>query len=153
VSRITPFLWFDDNAHEAVEFYLTVFANSERMTAYNPDDGPPMTISFVLDGQEFVALNGGPHYKLTPAVSFVVSCDGQEEVDYYWERLLSGGGEPSQCGWLTDQFGLSWQVVPTALHDYLGGSDPEGAQRAMQAMMGMVKLSVPDLAAAHNGTA
>jgi predicted 3-demethylubiquinone-9 3-methyltransferase (glyoxalase superfamily) len=151
MSRITPFLWFNDNAEQAVDFYLSVFANSSRMRQLDAEPGSTMTIGFELDGQEFVALNGGPHFTFTPAVSFVVHCDTQDEVDYYWDRLLAGG-EPSQCGWLTDQFGLSWQVVPRCLPDYLMGSDPEGAHRAMQAMMGMVKLSIPELAAAYHGS-
>jgi predicted 3-demethylubiquinone-9 3-methyltransferase (glyoxalase superfamily) len=148
MSRITPFLWFDKNAQEAVEFYLTVFADSKRMRQLDSEPGSTMTIGFELDGQEFVALNGGPHFAFTPAISFVVNCDTQDEVDYYWDRLIEGGA-PSQCGWLTDQFGLSWQIVPRCLPDYLMGPDPQGAQRAMQAMMTMVKLSIPELEAAY----
>jgi predicted 3-demethylubiquinone-9 3-methyltransferase (glyoxalase superfamily) len=152
MSLITPFLWFNDNASEAVDFYLSVFANSSRMRQLEPEEGAVMTVAFELDGQEFVALNGGPHFTFTPAVSFVVNCDTQDEVDLYWDRLVDGGA-PSQCGWLTDRFGLSWQIVPRCLPDYLAGPDPAGAQRAMQAMMGMVKLSIPDLEAAYNGVA
>jgi predicted 3-demethylubiquinone-9 3-methyltransferase (glyoxalase superfamily) len=152
MSRITPFLWFNDDAADAVDFYLSVFANSTRFRQLDAESGSTMTIAFELDGQEFIALNGGPHFAFTPAVSFVVHCDTQDEVDYYWDRLVDGGA-PSQCGWLTDRFGLSWQIVPRCLPDFLTGADPEGAQRAMQAMMGMVKLSIPDLEAAYLGTA
>ena len=151
MPRITPFLWFNDNAEEAVDFYLAVFANSTRMRQLKTGEAPAMTVGFQLDGQEFIALNGGPHFSFTPAVSFVVNCDTQEEVDFYWDRLIDGGA-PSQCGWLTDRFGLSWQIVPRCLPDFLAGPDQEGAQRAMQAMMGMIKLSIPQLEAAYNGT-
>ncbi len=152
MTRITPFLWFDDNADEAVDFYVSVFADSGRMQPVAAEPGTTMTVGFVLDGQEFIALNGGPHFSFTPAVSFVVHCDSQDEVDYYWDRLLDGGA-PSQCGWLTDRFGLSWQIVPRCLSDFIAGPDADGAKRAMEAMMGMIKLSIPDLEAAYRGTA
>ena len=146
-SRITPFLWFDSNAEEAVDFYLSIFKNSRRLTELrNPGDAPGpkggvLVVSFELDGLKFSALNGGPMFKFTEAVSFVVRCDSQEEVDYYWSKLTAGGSE-SQCGWLKDKFGLSWQIVPARL--------PELIQhpKAMQAMMGMKKLVIAELEAA-----
>src|SRR5437762_7072032 len=119
MQKITPFLWFDNQAEEATKFYVSVFKNSKikAMTHYTGEEpsgqkGSVMTVSFELDGQEFVALNGGPQFKFTAAVSFVVDCETQEEIDYYWEKLTAGGGEEVQCGWLTDKYGLSWQVVP-----------------------------------------
>jgi predicted 3-demethylubiquinone-9 3-methyltransferase (glyoxalase superfamily) len=142
--RITPFLWFDSNAQEAVDFYITVFKNSRRLDelrntgdAPGPKDGI-LTIAFELDGQKFTALNGGPHFKFTEAVSFVVRCDSQLEIDYYWSKLTAGGSEV-QCGWLKDKFGLSWQIVPTRLSDYLKHS------KAMQAMLKMKKLDIAEL--------
>ena len=144
IRRITPFLWYDGKALEAAKFYCKIFKDSKIHSA------SPMSVTFQLDGQEFFALNGGPHYKFTPAVSFFVSCKDQQEVDYYWTRLLKGG-EPSRCGWLTDKFGLSWQIVPQALGECLGGKDKIGAQRAMKAMMQMVKLDVKKLKAAYKG--
>ena len=148
--RVTPFLWFDSNAEEAVEFYLTVFKNSRRLDEVrNPDGskgpkGKAMTVAFQLDGQTFTALNGGPMFKFTEAVSFVVRCDSQEEVDYYWSKL-SEGGQEVQCGWLKDKFGLSWQVVPSSLPDLI--KNP----KAMQAMMKMKKLDIAELEKAAQG--
>jgi predicted 3-demethylubiquinone-9 3-methyltransferase (glyoxalase superfamily) len=149
-SRITPFLWFDSNAEEAVAFYLSVFKNSRRLgelrnsgKAPGPKDGI-LTISFELDGQKFTALNGGPAFKFTEAVSFVVRCDSQEEVDYYWERLTAGGSEV-QCGWLKDKFGLSWQIVPARLPELVRNP------KAMQAMMGMKKIDRAELDRAAEG--
>jgi predicted 3-demethylubiquinone-9 3-methyltransferase (glyoxalase superfamily) len=142
--RITPFLWFDSNAEEAVEFYLTVFRNSRRLDELHTSEdihsskAGILTISFELDGQKFTALNGGPMFKFTEAVSFVVRCDSQQEVDYYWEKLLAGGSE-SQCGWLKDKFGLSWQIVPARLPDLI--KHP----KAMQAMLKMKKLDIAEL--------
>ncbi len=142
--RITPFLWFDSNAEEAVEFYLTVFKHSRRLDELrNPDDGDapksrPLTIAFELDGQTFTALNGGPYFKFNEAVSFVVRCDTQQEVDEYWSKLSAGGAE-SQCGWLKDKFGLSWQIVPAQLPDLIR------RPKAMQAMMQMKKLDIAEL--------
>lgn len=142
--RITPFLWFGSNAEEAVEFYLTVFKNSRRLDGlHNSDESSGqkasiLTISFELDGQTFTALNGGPMFKFTEAVSFVVRCDSQEEVDYYWEKL-SAGGSDGQCGWLKDKFGLSWQIVPARLPDLI--KNP----KAMQAMLRMKKLDIAEL--------
>jgi predicted 3-demethylubiquinone-9 3-methyltransferase (glyoxalase superfamily) len=143
--RITPFLWFDSNAEEAVEFYLTVFKNSRRLDQLqSPDNsaapkGNILTIAFELDGQKFTALNGGPMFKFTEAISFTVRCDSQEEVDYYWSKLSGDGGSESQCGWLKDKFGLSWQIVPARAIDLI--KNP----KAMQAMMKMKKLDIAEL--------
>ena len=142
--RITPFLWFDSNAEEAVDFYLTVFPNSRRLDELGKagdrqvPKGGVLTIAFELDGQKFTALNGGPLFKFTEAVSFVVRCDSQQEVDYYWSKLSAGGGEV-QCGWLKDKFGLSWQIVPARLPDLI--KHP----KAMQAMLKMKKLDIAEL--------
>jgi predicted 3-demethylubiquinone-9 3-methyltransferase (glyoxalase superfamily) len=142
--RITPFLWFDANAEEAVEFYVTVFKNSRRLDGVQEaDDGRSpkrsvLTIAFELDGQTFTALNGGPMFKFTEAVSFVVRCDSQEEVDDYWAKLSAGGSE-SQCGWLKDKFGLSWQIVPARLPDLIRHP------KAMQAMLRMKKIDIAEL--------
>lgn len=143
-KRIIPFLWYDGNALEAAKFYCKIFNKSKVLSA------SPMSVTFELDGQTFYALNGGPHYKFTPAVSFFISCKDQKEIDYYWTRLLKGG-EPSRCGWLTHKFGLSWQVVPEALGKCLGGKDKIGSQRTMEAMMHMVKLDVKKLQDAYKG--
>lgn len=142
--RITPFLWFDSNAEEAVDFYISVFKNSRRLDELrNTGDAPGpkggvLTIAFELDGQKFTALNGGPSFKFTEAVSFVVRCDSQQEIDYYWSKLTAGGSEV-QCGWLKDKFGLCWQIVPTHMSDYLKHS------KAMQAMLKMKKLDIAEL--------
>jgi len=147
--RISPFLWFNSNAEEAVDFYLSVFKNSRRVGQLLHDGntpgpkGTPLTIAFDLDGQRFTALNGGPTYTFNPAVSFVIRCDTQDEVDYYWERLTSGGTEV-QCGWLTDKFGVSWQVVPASIGELIK------KPKAMQAMMKMVKLDIAELERAAN---
>jgi predicted 3-demethylubiquinone-9 3-methyltransferase (glyoxalase superfamily) len=142
--RITPFLWFDSNAEEAVNFYMGIFKNSRRLSelrntgdAPGPKDGV-LTIGFELDGQKFTALNGGPHYKFNQAVSFVVLCDNQEEIDHYWSKLTEGGKE-IQCGWLMDKFGLCWQIVPARLGEYLKNS------KGMQAMMSMTKFNIAEL--------
>lgn len=143
--RISPFLWFDSNAEEAVDFYLTIFKNSRELSEFRvPDenagpDGKVLTISFELDGQRFTALNGGPHFRFTEAISFVVRCDDQAEVDYYWSKLTADGGSESQCGWLKDKFGLSWQIVPVRITELLR------SPKAMQAMMKMKKLDIAEL--------
>jgi predicted 3-demethylubiquinone-9 3-methyltransferase (glyoxalase superfamily) len=154
MQKITPFLWFDDKAEEAVRFYTSVFKNSKisGMTRYG-DAGPGpkgtvLTAAFQLDGQEFVALNGGPMYKFSPAISFVVNCETQEEVDHYWDKL-SAGGEKVQCGWLKDKYGVSWQIVPTILTKLLQDKDAEKTKRVMQAMMQMVKLDINGLKRAY----
>ena len=157
MQKITPFLWFDTQAEEAAKFYASVFPNSKTLkTARYGEAGPGpkgsvMTVEFELDGQEFVALNGGPQFKFTEAVSFVVNCDTQEEVDYYWERL-SEGGEKSRCGWLRDKFGLGWQVTPTILGKLLADKDQEKANRVMQTMLKMDKLDIEPLQRAYEGS-
>jgi len=155
-QKITPFLWFDGNAEEAARFYVSVFKNSKIVTTARYGDAGPgpkgsvMTVVFSLDGQEFIGLNGGPHFKFTEAVSFSIDCKTQEEVDYYWDRL-SAGGEPSQCGWLKDRFGLSWQVNPGVLGEMLGDPDPAKAKRVMEAMLKMRKIDIAALKRAYAG--
>ena len=154
-QKITPFLWFDGQAEEAANFYTSIFDNSRifdiaRYGEVGPGEkGSVMTVSFELEGQKFVGLNGGPHYKFTPAISFYISCQTQEEVDYFWDRLLANGGKPSQCGWLMDKFGVSWQVVPDVLIELLQDKDREKAQRVMQAMLQMVKIDIRKLHEAY----
>jgi len=151
--KITPFLWFNDNAEEAMNFYVSIFPNSKVISVSRHGEAGPgkpgsaMVCSFELDGQRFSALNGGPHFKFTEAVSFFVECEDQKEVDHYWDRLLQGGTE-SQCGWLKDKFGLSWQIVPRVLMELNSGPDQAKAARVMQAMFKMKKLIVADLEAA-----
>jgi len=144
--RVTPFLWFDGQAEEAARFYVSVFKKGSKVTS-----ATPMSVSFVLEGQPFLGLNGGPTFKFSEATSFFVDCKDQKEVDYFWNALLAGGGKESQCGWLKDRFGLSWQIVPKALGKCLGGKDRAGAQRAMEAMLKMKKLDVKKLEAAYKG--
>ena len=144
-SSISPFLWFDNNAHEAADFYISIFPNSRKVSELkNPQgaDKPPLVVSFDIDGQRVTAMNGGPHQKLTPAFSFVVSCKDQEEIDRYWSKLTADGGAEVACGWLTDKFGLSWQIVPANISELV--SNPKG----FQAMMGMKKLDIAKLKAA-----
>lgn len=154
-KRITPFLWFDTQAEEAANFYVSIFRNSKlgKIMRYGKNaplpEGTVMTIKFELDGQPFAALNGGPHFKFTEAVSFSIRCDSQEDVDHYWTKLCQGG-EESMCGWLKDKFGLSWQVVPTALIDMLGDSDPAKARRVTEAMLQMKKIDIATLERAYN---
>lgn len=154
MQKITPFLWFDNRAEEAMNFYTSIFKNSKVLTVTRYGDAGPgpkgtvMTASFVLDGQEFVALNGGPEYKFTPAISFVVNCESQQEVDEYWEKLSAGGRE-DQCAWLQDKFGVSWQIVPTVLVKLLSDPDPVKAQRVMAAMMKMKKIDIAALKRAY----
>lgn len=155
MNGISTFLWFDGAAEEAADHYVSIFPNSsiDSVSRQGAEaDGVPapvLMVSFQLDGRPFVALNGGPMFSFTPAISFVVSCEGQAEVDEYWSRLSEGGSE-GQCGWLTDRFGVSWQVVPSALGTFIGGADTAGAARAMQAMLGMRKLVIEDLAKAYH---
>ncbi|SRR6266487_2098241 len=154
MQKITPFLWFDDNAEEAMNFYTSIFKNSKivNVTRYGEagpgPKGTVMTGAFQLEGQEFVALNGGPKFKFTEAVSFVVNCETQEEVDEFWEKL-SEGGEKSVCGWLKDKFGLSWQIVPTVLEEMLQDKDEARSQRVMRAMMEMDKIDIAGLKQAY----
>jgi predicted 3-demethylubiquinone-9 3-methyltransferase (glyoxalase superfamily) len=154
---ITPWLWFDGDAEEAAEFYVSVFPNSKitDLTRYGPGtpmpEGTVMSVSFVLDGRTFVGLNGGPQFPFTEAVSFAIACADQAEADRYWEVLTADGGAESQCGWLKDRFGLSWQVIPTRLGKLLGDPDREKANRAMQAMLKMKKIDVAALQKAFDG--
>ena len=153
-QRITPFLWFDDRAEEAAKFYVSIFPGSRIGATARYDEatakaagrpaGSVMTVAFELDGQDFVALNGGPVFTFTEAISLVVNCETQAEIDHYWSALTAGGGREVQCGWLKDRFGVSWQVVPTLLNELLAG-DPEKAKRAMAALMTMKKISIADL--------
>jgi predicted 3-demethylubiquinone-9 3-methyltransferase (glyoxalase superfamily) len=159
VQKITPFLWFDNQAEEAVNFYTSIFKNSKigKVSRYGEagfefhrkPPGTVMTVDFELNGQAFTALNGGPHFKFTEAVSFVVNCQTQEEVDEYWEKL-SAGGQKSQCGWLKDKFGLSWQIVPSVLVELLQDKDPEKSKRVMNAMLQMSKIDIKTLRQAYD---
>lgn len=142
MQKITPFLWFDGKLEEAVKFYTTVFSNA-RVENLNP-----MSATFVIEGQEFMALNGGPQFKFNEAVSFFIRCETQHEVDYYWQKLTDDGGAEGRCGWLKDKFGLSWQVIPNALGQYLGDRNRAKAERVMQAMLKMKKLDIAALEAA-----
>ena len=158
MHKITPCLWFDDQAEDAAKFYTSVFKNSQILDVARYGEGGPgpegtaMTVSFELDGQEFVALNGGPQFTFDEAISFQVGCQDQDEVDYYW-NALTDGGEESMCGWLKDRFGLSWQIIPTRLPELLGDPDPERAQRATQAMLGMRKIDIAAMEAAADNAA
>ena len=158
IQKITPFLWFDDQAEEAAKFYTSIFRNSKigRIARYSKETaehvgktaGSAMTVEFELDGQQFVGLNGGPMFKFTEAVSFAVQCESQDEVDFFWEKL-SDGGEKSRCGWLEDKFGLSWQVVPTMLIDLM--HDPARGEKAMGAVMEMDKIDIATVRRAVEG--
>ncbi len=156
MQMISPFLWFDTQAEEAAKFYVSVFKNAKMGRIARYPEGTPgkagsvMTVSFELNGQEFVALNGGPHYAITPAISFVVNCEDQGEVDYYWDKLVAGG-KPVQCGWLTDKYGVSWQVVPVQMIDMFADGDTAKTERVAEAMMKMIKLDLPTLQRAYDG--
>jgi predicted 3-demethylubiquinone-9 3-methyltransferase (glyoxalase superfamily) len=157
MQKITPFLWFDTQAEEAAKLYTSIFKNSRiNDIARYGDAGPGpkgsvMTVGFTLDGQHFTALNGGPLFKFNESVSFVVRCQSQDEVDHYWNRLIENGGKPSQCGWLKDKFGLSWQITPDVLIELLQDKDAAKAQRVMQAMMQMSKIDIAALKRAAEG--
>jgi predicted 3-demethylubiquinone-9 3-methyltransferase (glyoxalase superfamily) len=150
MPTITPFLWFDTQAEEAMNFYVSVFARS-KVLSVNRAGGKVMSVHFELEGQEFMALNAGPMFTFNEAVSFFVGCETQAEIDDLWDKLLAGGGTPTRCGWLKDRYGLSWQVVPNALGRLLSDPDPAKAQRTMQAMLQMTKLDLPALTRAHAG--
>jgi predicted 3-demethylubiquinone-9 3-methyltransferase (glyoxalase superfamily) len=151
MQRITPFLWFDGNAEEAARFYVSVFRNAKMGEVFRPAEGQPvLTVSFELEGLRFTALNGGPQYRFTEAVSFYINCETEEELDHYWDRL-SDGGTIQMCGWLKDRFGLSWQVVPEEMIAMLGDKDRDKANRAMQAMLQMTKIDLPALRKAYAG--
>ena len=155
MQKITPFLWFDHNAEEAVHFYTAIFKNSKIVSvsrygeAGHGPAGVVMSLTFQLEGQDFIALNGGPHFTFSPAISLFVNCASQEEVDALWEKL-SAGGEAIQCGWLRDPFGVSWQIIPTALGEMLSDPDPEKAQRVMRAMLRMKKIEIAGLKQAYD---
>ena len=155
-QKIIPNLWFDTDAEDAANFYITVFKNSRIVNVAKYPEGSPgepgtvMTVEFELDGQRFVGINGGPQFKFDEAVSFQITCEGQDEVDYYWDALTEGG-EESQCGWLKDKFGLSWQVVPEGMEEVFSDPDRAKAERAMKAMLGMRKLDIAALRAAAEG--
>ena len=151
MQKIVTFLWFDNQAEEAANFYVSLFSNSRVTSVSRYGEGGPgpkgtaMTVGFELEGQNFIALNGGPQFRFTPATSIFVSCETQQEVDELWDKLLAGGGQKSRCGWLQDKYGLSWQIIPTALGKLLSGPDPEKSKRAMQAMLQMDKIDIQRL--------
>jgi predicted 3-demethylubiquinone-9 3-methyltransferase (glyoxalase superfamily) len=148
--KVTPFLWFDSEAEDAAKMYTSIFENS-RITDTSRAGDRVMSVTFELSGQRLMALNGGPHYQLSPAFSLFVSVESQAELDRTWEALLAGGGKPTRCGWLVDRYGLSWQVIPTALIKLMSDPDPGRASRAVQAMMGMIKLDIAELERAAAG--
>jgi predicted 3-demethylubiquinone-9 3-methyltransferase (glyoxalase superfamily) len=145
MKKVTPFLWFDTQAEEAMNFYVSIFKNSKVLGA------SPASVNFELEGQEFIAFNAGPEFKFNESISMFVNCENQVEVDYYWNKLIADGGEESQCGWLKDKFGLSWQIVPKQLGELMGDPNPEKSQRVLQAMLKMRKIIVSDLQKAYDG--
>src|SRR5690625_83143 len=162
IQKITPNLWFDAQAEEAAELYTSIFKNSKigKMTRYGKEgheihgipEGTVMTVEFQLDGQEFVALNGGPLFKFTEAISFIVYCENQDELDYFWEKLSKGGNEKAQnCGWLKDKFGVSWQIIPSILTEMVSDPDPEKSERVMKTMLQMKKIDIKILMQAYEG--
>ncbi len=161
MQRITPMLWFDNQAEEAARFYTSIFENSKIKTITRYGDagaqasgrpkGSVMTVSFEIEGQEFVGLNGGPQFKFSEAISFVVNCKKQEEIDELWAKLTAGGGQPGPCGWLKDRYGLSWQIVPTVLNELIESKDAKKSERVMAAMLNMSKLDIETLEAAAEG--
>jgi predicted 3-demethylubiquinone-9 3-methyltransferase (glyoxalase superfamily) len=157
MQKIAPFLWFDGKAEEAANFYVSIFKNSKvtSVTRYGEagpgPKGTAMSVTFQLEGQDFYALNGGPQFIFTPAISLFVNCETQGEVDELWDKLTADGGEASRCGWLKDKYGLSWQIIPTALGQTLNDKDPEKSKRVMQAMMQMVKIDIARLKQAYDG--
>jgi predicted 3-demethylubiquinone-9 3-methyltransferase (glyoxalase superfamily) len=161
MQSITPFLWFDTQAEEAAQLYTSVFKNSKILTVsryteagkevHGKEPGSAMVVDFELNGQRFQAINGGPHFTFSPAISFMVTCENQEEVDYYWEKLSEGGApEAQQCGWLADKFGLSWQIIPKQLGELMSDPDPVKAGRTMEAMLKMKKIDIAELQKAHD---
>ena len=151
MKKITPFLWFDTQAEEAMNFYVSIFKNSKVGGVSRGPDGKAFTVTFVLDGQEFMGLNAGPQFQFNESISLFVNCENQKEVDEYWNKLIADGGEESQCGWLKDKYGLSWQIIPKQLGELMGDPDPEKSQRVMQAMLKMQKIIVADLQKAYDG--
>lgn len=151
MKKITPFLWFDTQAEEAMNFYVALFRNSKVNSISRGADGKAFSVSFELDGQEFIGLNAGPQFKFNEAVSMFVNCEDQAEVDHFWNALTADGGEESMCSWCRDKFGLWWQIVPKQLGELMGDPDPEKSQRVMQAMLKMKKIIVADLQKAYDG--
>jgi predicted 3-demethylubiquinone-9 3-methyltransferase (glyoxalase superfamily) len=157
MQKLTTFLWFDKEAEEAAKFYCSVFKNSKilgitrQLEGSGAAKGEVLTVQFRLGDQEYVALNGGPQFKFTEAISLMINCKDQKEVDYYWEKLLAGGGQESACGWLKDKYGLSWQVTPTILLEMISDQDRKKAQRAFDAMLQMRKIDIPKLEEAYHG--
>ena len=157
MQQITPFLWFDTQAEDAANYYVSIFGNSRILKIVRYGEAGPgprdtvMTVSFEINGQQFTALNGGPPFKFSEAFSFVVNCENQQEIDHYWNKLTSGGGQESQCGWLKDKFGFSWQIVPAALGKLMSDKDPKKANRVMQALLQMKKLDIAALEQAAEG--
>jgi predicted 3-demethylubiquinone-9 3-methyltransferase (glyoxalase superfamily) len=157
MPKITPFFWFDNNAEEAMNFYTSIFKNSKIGSVSRYGDAGPgpkgsvLVATISLEGQDIMLLNGGPHYKLSPAALLVVNCDTQEEIDYHWDKLTAGGGKSSRCGWLEDKFGLSWQIVPNMLAKLMSSGESEKANRMMQELLKMDKLVIADLQRAHEG--
>lgn len=155
MQKITPFLWYDNQAEEAANFYTSIFKNSKlgNVSRYGEagpgPKGSVMVAEFEIEGQRFIALNGGPMFKFNEATSFVVNCTSQDEVDYYWEKLTAGGGKPGNCGWLKDKFGLSWQVVPVQIGQLMSGKDARKSQAVMKAMLKMTKMDIKKLEDAH----
>ncbi|MFZ0799563.1 MAG: VOC family protein [Terriglobales bacterium] len=156
MQKITPFLWFDGQAEEAANFYTSIFKNSKILNIARYGEAGPgpkgtvMTVTFQLEGQQFMALNGGPHYSFSPAISFFVNCETQAEVDELWEKLTAGGSDV-QCGWLRDKFGVSWQIIPKTLIELMQDKDPVKSQRVFKAMMGMIKIDIEGLKRAYRG--
>ncbi len=150
MKKITPFLWFDSQAEEAMNFYVSLFKNSKVNSVSRGPDGKAFTVAFELDGQEFMGMNAGPQFKFNEAVSMSVNCEDQAEVDYFWNALSADGGEESMCSWCKDKYGLSWQIVPKQLGELMGDPDPEKSGRVMQAMLKMKKIIVADLKKAYN---
>ena len=151
MNKITPFLWFDTQAEEAMNIYVSIFKNSRVLGVTPGPHGRAMSVNFELEGQEFIGLNAGPEFKFNEAISFFVNCNSQEEVDELWNKLTADGGEEGRCGWLKDKFGLSWQIIPTALTEMLSDPNPEKAGRAMQAMLQMNKIDIEGLRQAFDG--
>jgi predicted 3-demethylubiquinone-9 3-methyltransferase (glyoxalase superfamily) len=151
MKKITPFLWFDTQAEEAMNFYVSIFKNAKVLSVSPGPNGRAMSVSFELEGQEFIGLNAGPDFKFNEAISFFVSCNNQAEVDELWDKLTADGGEESRCGWLKDKYGLSWQIIPTALTEMLSDPNPEKAGRALQAMLQMNKIDIQGLRHAYDG--
>lgn len=149
MQKITPFLWFDDQAEEAMQFYTSIFKNSKVLSVTPGPNGKAMSVNFELEGQEFMGLNAGPQFKFNEAISFFVRCNTQEEVDELWEKLTADGGEEGMCGWLRDKYGLSWQIIPNVLGELLSDPEPARAQRVMQAMLQMRKIDIDGLRQAY----